>query len=107
MTHSTVDSERESGGSTETLYHTIDITSLDSAGVENYDPSTEAGVDVDSTGGVDIVGQADATYFVRWDHVNGQLTVKEVNDTGDGTGGLADVASGTAVGEVRLRVEGI
>jgi hypothetical protein len=100
MTHSTVDSERESGGSTETLFHTIDITSLDGAGTENYGPSTEAGVDVDHTGGVDVVGQADSAYLIRWDHVNEQLSVVNVSD---GT----DVAGGTAVGQVRLCVKGI
>jgi hypothetical protein len=98
MTHSTVSSRRESGGSTDRVFHTVDITSLDSAGAENYTPEDAVGVDPEQHG-VDVVGQADTSYLVRWDHVNEQLSVVNV---ADGT----DVASGTAVGEVRLRVEG-
>ena len=100
MTYTTVGTERESAGSTEVLFHTIDITSLDAAGAENYDPSTAAGLEVDHTGGVSVVGQADATVKIVWDHVNEQLSVVNVADA-------TDVASGTAVGEVRLRVEGV
>jgi len=98
MTYSTVSAERESGGSTDRVFHTIDITSLDSAGAETYDADAETGVDPQQHG-VDVVGQADTSYLVRWDHVNEQLSVVNV---ADGTA----VASGTAVGEVRLRVEG-
>ncbi|WP_256394111.1 hypothetical protein [Natronoarchaeum rubrum] len=100
MTHSTQSVERESGGSTAVVFHTIDVTSLDSAGAETYDPSTEVGLDTDHTGGISVVGQEDATNLVRWDHINEQLAVVAV---ADGT----DVTSGTDVGEVRLKVEGI
>ena len=100
MTHSTVARERESGGSTEVVFHTINVSSLDALGVENYDPSNDLGLEVDHTGGVSVVGQANTAYLVRWDHVNEQLSVVNVSD---GT----DVAAATAVGEVRLKVEGI
>jgi len=103
MTHTTIDQERESGGSTYTWFHTIDITGLDAAGAENYDPASRFGAEVL---GVDVVGQEDETVIATWDHVDGQIKAKEVTDTGDGTGGLTDIASGTAVGELVLRVDG-
>jgi len=99
MTHSTSATERESGGSTERVYHTIDITSLDSAGAESYDPDAELGVSVEDNG-IDVVGQENTGYLVRWDHLNSQLTVVNVSD---GT----NVASGTDVGEVVLCVDGV
>jgi hypothetical protein len=107
MTHSTVNTEPESGGSTGEVCHTIDITRLDSAGVEQYDPGSELGIEGGDRFGVDVRGQADGTYDITWDHVNEQLVVKEVNDTGDGTGGTVDVAAGTAVGQVLLHVTGV
>jgi len=96
MSYNTIEQERESGGSFWSVYHTIDITGLDAAGVENYNPGSRFGVDPT---GVQVVGQADATVDISWDHVNEQLRVVNI---ADGT----DVASGTAVGEVVLRVDG-
>lgn len=107
MSHTTTNVEAESEGSLESALHTIDITSLDNAGQETYDPSTELGIEGADRFGVDVRGQQDPNVFVRWDHINGVLTVKEVVDTGDGTGGLQDVAAGTAVGEVVLHVKGV
>lgn len=100
MTHTTIESERESGGSTKVAFHTIDITSLDALGSETYDPEAETGVDPSSTGGITVVGQSNTAYLVRWDHVAGVLTVVNV---ADGT----DAAAATAVGEVALKVEGL
>jgi hypothetical protein len=96
MTHSTINVEDESGGSVRSYYHTIDITSLDQAGVEDYSPGDRFGIGVD---GVAVVGQEPAGLFIRWDHVNNQL---HVTDAADGT----TVAQGTDVGEVVLRVDG-
>jgi hypothetical protein len=97
MTHSTINIEDESGGSVRSYYHTIDITSLDTAGVEDYSPgATFGGLGVY---GVAVVGQEPADLFIRWDHVNEQL---HVTDASDGT----TVAQGTDVGEVVLRVDG-
>lgn len=106
MTHSTVNTEAENEGSTDAVVHTIDITSLDSAGTEQYNPSDELGLEGVGRYGVSIRGQADGTLLISWDHVNEALTVKEVVDTGDGTGGVQDVANNTAVGEVVLHVKG-
>lgn len=106
MTHSTVDTSPESGGSTDVVFHTIDITSLDNAGAETYDPDAEVGVAVDATGGISVVGQENGGYHVTWDHVNGQLAVKYSDNDQAGDGVLIDVPSTTDVGEVRLKVEG-
>lgn len=109
MTHSTIDLERESDGSLKKFIHTIDITSLDSAGQENYDPSSELNVNLGSDYAVYVGGQEDANKFFFWDHkaATPHLNVKEVNDTGDGTGGFQDVANNTDCGEVRLVVIGV
>jgi hypothetical protein len=103
MTYNTLDQQRESGGSFYSVFHTIDITSLDQAGAEPYDPGGKFGV---TPYGVEVIGQQDETLDIVWDHVDSQLKVTEINDTGDGTGGRVDVAAGTAVGEVVLRVDG-
>lgn len=97
MTHSTVNVERESSGSFISAYHTIDVTSLDNAGAETYDPEAELGL---SPLGISINGQEASDQFVRWDHLNGQL---HVTNAADGT----DVASGTDVGEIILKVDGV
>lgn len=96
MTHDSLNVEDESGGSVRSYYHTIDITSLDNAGVEDYDPGSRFGIGVH---GVAVVGQEPAGLFIRWDSVNEQL---HVTDAADGT----TVAQGTDVGEVILRVDG-
>lgn len=99
MTHSTVNVEHENAGSQDAKYHTIDITSLDAAGVENYDPSAELKMENAAIYGVAVRGLEDPTVRVAWDHINGQLDVINVSD---GT----DVASATDVGEVVLEVVG-
>lgn len=99
MTHSTINTERENAGSLDVAYHTIDITSLDSAGVENYDPRAEVGLDDAALLGVGVRGAEDPTVQVAWDHVNEQLDVINVSDA-------TDVADNTDVGEVVLEVVG-
>lgn len=99
MTHTTVNEEDENRGSTDAVFHTIDITSLDAAGVENYDPETETNLSGADRYGVTVRGQEDPTVRVAWDHVNAQLDVINVSD------GL-DVADNTDVGEVILEVVG-
>jgi len=105
MTHNTVETKRESGGSTDRAFHTIDITSLDSAGTESIDLDNETGVEPQHHG-VDVVGQANGGYHITWDHTTGTLSVKYADYDAAADGVLIDVPSGTAVGEVRLRVEG-
>jgi len=99
MTHTTVNSEDTNRGSEDAVFHTIDITSLDSAGAETYDPETETNLSGADRYGVSVRSTADETVLVRWDHVAGNLSVVNV---ADGT----DVTSGTAVGEVILEVVG-
>lgn len=99
MTHSTVATERESGGSRDEVYHVIDITSLDRAGEEDYDTDAELGLEDPGRFGIDVRAQADESVKVDYDHVNDQLTVINVADA-------TNVAQGTAVGEVMLHVVG-
>lgn len=99
MTHSTINTEAENRGSVDAVIHTIDITSLDSAGSESYDPESETNLSGADRYGIAIRGQENTGYEFAWDHINGALTVVNV---ADGT----DVTSGTAVGEVVLEVIG-
>lgn len=105
MTHSTIAAEAENSGSMDVVYHTIDITATDALGSESYDPEAEVGVDV-SDHGIAVAGQADAGYVVKWDHTTGQFQVKYGDNDAAADGPLIDVPAGTAVGQVRLRVEG-
>lgn len=99
MTHTTVNTETENGGSRDVVTHTINITSLDGAGTETYDPDAEVGIKGADRYGVVAKGQENTAYLIRWDHINEQLTVVNV---ADGT----DVTSTTDVGEVVLEVIG-
>lgn len=103
MTYSTVSEERESSGSMWAWFHTINVTSLDGAGAESYDPGSRFNAEVL---GVDVIGQEDESLDIVWDHLDGELKVAEISDTGDGTGGRVDVAQGTDIGEVQLRIDG-
>lgn len=82
---------------------TVDVTSLDSAGTEPWNPNDQLD-DVDDYEWVVIYDQEDYTKFWSYDHSNDQFIVKEVNDTGDGTGGVQDVANNTDVGTVDVLV---
>ena len=99
MTKST--SVKESGVQGDLLYlfATVNITSLANAGNEPFDP--EAIFDeLNDVHGVAIVGVENAdSYQIEFDHLANQLTVVNV---ADGT----NVAAATAVGEVRVKVEG-
>lgn len=99
MTHSTVNTEPESRGSTDEVLHTIDVTSLDSAGVETYDPEAEVGISGADRYGIAVRGQEDESLHIVWDHVAGELAVLNVSDA-------TDVAQGTDIGEVVLEVVG-
>jgi hypothetical protein len=99
MTHSTINTEAENSGSVSVVYHTIDITSLDAAGSETYDPESETNLAGADRYGIAVRGQENTGYEFAWDHINGALTVVNVSD---GT----DVASGIDVGEVVLEVIG-
>lgn len=97
MTHTTTLEKRTSGGSFESYFATLDITSLDAAGAETFDPAAEFGAN--QVLGVGILGLENAgSYEVDFDHLDG-TTLSVVN--ADGT----DPTSGTDVGEVRIRFD--
>jgi hypothetical protein len=81
------------------VYLTVDITSLDSAGFEPFDPEAVTGLGGADKYGVAVRAVENSAYLVRWDHVNERLDVVEV---ADGT----DTTSGTDVGEVLLEITG-
>lgn len=107
MTHSTINTERENSGSVDAVLHTIDITSLDAAGAETYDPGTEVGLEDAGEYGVSVRGQENPGYHVVWDHVNESLAVKYADYDAASDGVLIDVPSATDVGEVVLEVVGV
>jgi hypothetical protein len=90
MTYTRVDQDRENVGSEAVLYETLDITSLENAGSEPYTPVTDPN-------GVAVVGQEASGYHVAYDHLTGAFHVTNIADG-------SDVAAGTDVGEVRVRV---
>lgn len=97
MTHDTNEKTEESSGSERSVVHEINITELDSAGEEDYDPETETAVA--DAASVSVVGQEDADLLIT---PNADYTALNVNDLTGGAG--AD--EGAAVGVVRLRVQG-
>lgn len=98
MTHTTTVEDRVSDGSYEAVFATLDITSLDNANTESFDPAAEFGMN--TVLGVSVEGLENAGSFdVEFDHVSG-TTLSVVNE--DGT----DPTSGTDVGEVRVKASG-
>lgn len=87
-------------------YETVDMSGgISGAGVHAWDPAANTGFDDPLE--VAIVGQSDAGYVIEWDHVNGgQFQVKYADYDAASDGALIDVPAGTAVGEVKVRVEG-
>jgi hypothetical protein len=107
MTHSTINTERENAGSVDVALHTIDITSLDSAGAETFDPDAEVGLSDASEYGVAVRGQENPGYQIVWDHINEQLAVKYADYDAASDGVLIDVPNNTDVGEVVLEITGV
>jgi len=104
MSNSTTKLEEGNAGDHVYVIAEIDITSLDSAGTEPFDPRARFGLR--SVYGADVLDQEDHTKTFHFDADNDDIIVKEVNDTGDGTGGVADVANNTDVGTVIMRFDG-
>jgi len=99
MTHSTTSLSPQNFGSRAAYLHVIDITSLDAAGQENYDPSSEVNVELGDDYAVIVADQEDPSRRFSWDHTSDHLDVKDLSD---GT----DTANNTDVGEVKLVIVG-
>ena len=98
MTHSTTVVRRGNGGDHRYVVATLDITSLDNANNESFDPGAEFGFD--EVFGVSILGvENPGSYVVQFDHLAGNALYVE------GYGGT-DPAAATDVGEVRVKVTG-
>ena len=97
MTHTTSDVDHESGGSFKSVFATLDITSLDNADSETFDPESE--FSVNDVLGVSVIGLENGDlYQAAFDHLDG--TTLHVHNV-DGT----DPTAATDVGEVRVRVD--
>ncbi|WP_435065883.1 hypothetical protein [Halobaculum sp. EA56] len=98
MTHTTTVEERVSDGSFESVFATLDVTGLDAADSESFDPAAELGFD--TVLGVSVEGLENGDlYQAAFDHLDGAtLHVHNL----DGT----DPTAGTDVGEVRVKVSG-
>lgn len=98
MTHSTTIEEKANSGSYETVFATLDITGLDNANNESFDPASE--FNLNSVLGVSVVGlENPESYVAQFDHLDGTTLYVE------GYGGT-DPTAGTDVGEVRVAVHG-
>lgn len=96
MTATVTRDRRESAGSERSVVGTVDITSLDGAATEPFDPSATYGIEGAT---VEVVGVENAaTYVVQYDHLEGEFVVQ--------THGGTDPGAGTNIGEVRVRVTG-
>lgn len=104
MTFSETIQQRGNGGDHRYVVVEINITSLDSAGTEPFDPSSRYGLG--GVHGAEVLDQEDYTKTFHFDAANSEIVVKEVTDTGDGSGGVTDVANNTDVGTVTLLFRG-
>lgn len=98
MTHTTTVEERVTDGNYKAVFATLDITSLDNANNESFDPGAEFGFN--TVLGVSVEGlENPESYVVQFDHLAGNALYVE------GYGGT-DPTAGTDVGEVRVKVSG-
>lgn len=106
MTKTVTTQEQGNNGDHRYVVAEVDITSLDSAGTEPLDPASQW--NLSEVHGADVLDQEDytKTFHFNADAATPAIIVKEVNDTGDGTGGVADTANNTDVGTVTLKFEG-
>lgn len=97
MTYTATVEDRQNSGSFESVWLSVDITSLANANNEPFDAAAEA--DMDVVFGAAVMGYEEpGSQVVEYDHLEGALYV-------EGYGGT-DPGAGTDVGEVRLRVDG-
>lgn len=99
MTHSTVNTEFENQGSRTVAYHEINVTGLDVAGEEGYDPSAELGIDGEDRFGIGVRGQTNTSLEFGYNTTSGNVTAHHISD------GTA-VAADADVGHVTLEVVG-
>lgn len=96
MTHTTTVEERLSSGSYETVVATLDITSLDNADSEGFDPASELGID--DVLNVEVGRIENAGSYVVQPLANNDLQIEAYGGT--------DPTAGTDIGTVRVTVHG-
>lgn len=99
MTHNTESLSRQNFGSRKAFLHTINITSLDAAGQENYDPDSELNVNLGDDYGVWVAGKDNSSVDPSWDHSAEHLDVVMQSDG-------SDAPNNSDTGELRLLVVG-
>lgn len=99
MTHSTVNQERENRGSLTTVFHEINVTSLDVAGEEGYDPSAEVGIEGEGRFGIGVRGHTNSTIQWGYNSTTGNVTAQKLSDG-------SDIPAGESIGHVTLEVSG-
>ena len=103
MTNTTSVEEFYSIGARYQAEVTIEITSLESAGTEPWDPDDEL-AELDAVDSVVVASNDDKEHRITYDHGNQQFDVVETG-SGDTTAG-ADGDDNADVGEVKLLVIG-
>lgn len=99
MTHSTVNTELENQGNKDVAYHEINITSLDVAGEEGYNPSNELNLEGEDRYGIGVRGQTNVSVAFGYNSTSGNVTARMRSDD-------QAVPSGSDVGHVTLEVVG-
>lgn len=97
MTHTTTVTSRRNSGSYESVFLSVDITSLDNANSENFDFAAEADVNEVLHASVGRI-ENPQSYVVQPDQAVNEITV-------EGYGGTDPTAT-TDVGVVEIRVDG-
>lgn len=103
MTHTTSVVHDGVEGDHRVVVADVDITSLDAAGSESFDPDAE--FNLAPCHGASVLQQENPGYRVAATQAN-DLAAKYANYDAAADGQLIDVPSGTDVGVVRLRFEG-
>lgn len=113
MTHDVAIERRRTDNQGARVLVRLDITELDSAGVEEFDPTTEQDDDERGLSGtpsglilpqstldaINVLEWEDETKIVLWDTVDEELKVKSISDG-------SDAANDSSVGEVLVEVIG-
>lgn len=98
MTHSNSVVDSTVQGEYRVVIVDVNVTSLDSAGTEPWNPNDELSQFDDYTA-VTVSGTEDTDNIVRYDHINENIVAHDPSDD-------AALDNNNDLGEVRLRVEG-
>jgi len=108
MTHTTTVLNDFNAGNHRLVQVEVDISSLDAEGVEDFDPESE--LNLSGVEGGTIIFQPDALKEITFAPADNPLGpaffVSEIDDTGDGSGGVVDVANNATVSAFHAELRG-